>query len=135
MMPKFSNQSSNILMQAHPDLCRLMNEAIQYVDFKVMCSFRGEAEQNDAYHSGASNLQWPISLHNERPSRAVDIVPWHDNEPHIRYSDTQAFYLLAGVVLGIAKMRGIDIRWGGTWHQEIIYARPSFIDLPHWELA
>lgn len=120
-MPRFSNRSQAILEELHPDLQTVLMEAIKYTDFTILEGHRGKAEQNAAYSRGASKLQWPHSKHNEKPARAVDLAPWPT-----KWSKTEEFAYLAGVILATAKRLGINVRWGGHWN--------TFVDRPHFEL-
>lgn len=47
-------------------------------DLAVLCGYRGEKEQNEAFAKGASKLQWPHSKHNHLPAFAVDLAPLPD---------------------------------------------------------
>lgn len=120
-MPKFSSASQNNLETVHPDLQRVLVEAIKYYDFTILEGHRGKEAQNDAYNRGVSNAQWPQSKHNSTPAKAVDLAPFPVN-----WSNTREFFYLAGVVLTCAKQLGVPIRWGGRWR--------TLVDLPHFEL-
>lgn len=74
---RWGKKSLENLSQAHTILQHLADKAldISKQDLKVICAFRGEAEQNKAYEEGKSKLKWPKSLHNSRPSLAIDVVP------------------------------------------------------------
>ena len=133
-MPKFGDRSKRNLAETHFDLQRLFNEVIKYYDCSIIEGHRPEDEQNDAYDNGLSKLKWPDSKHNKQPSLAVDAVPWFKNEPHIRWEDKSKFYEFAGFVQGIAKMLGINIRWGGNWDMDDELKDQHFYDLPHFEL-
>ena len=41
----------------------------------------------------------------------------------------------AGMVMGIAKAKGIGVRWGGDWNQNKDLEDNGFDDLPHFELT
>lgn len=126
-MPKFSARSLKNLEQCHPLLQLLMYEAIKVTDFSVICGFRGEKEQNEAYSRGNSKLKWPQSKHNQTPSLAVDIVPYP-----IDWNDERRFRTLGTVVKEIwaqlpeEKKEGWSLSWGGDWK--------TFKDFPHFEL-
>ena len=126
-MPKFSARSLKNLEQCHPLLQLLMYEAIKVTDFSVICGFRGEKEQNEAYARGNSKLKWPQSKHNQTPSLAVDIVPYP-----IDWNDERRFRTLGTVVKEIwaqlpeEKKEGWSLSWGGDWK--------TFKDFPHFEL-
>lgn len=128
-MPEFSKASKKELASCHPDIQRVLNEVIQYVDFTVLEGHRGEEEQNAAFEAGRSKLEFPQSLHNHRPALAVDIAPYP-----IDWQDWRRFDLLAGYVLGIASHLGVNLRWGGDWDSDKDMADQTFHDLPHFEL-
>lgn len=121
-MPKFSGSSKRKLEECDNRLQTVMNEAIKYYDFSVICGHRGKTEQNTAYFSGHSEKLWPNSRHNKIPSLAVDIAPYP-----IDWSNTKRFYELAGVIKTVAKQLKIKIQWGGDWK--------SFKDYPHWQVT
>jgi hypothetical protein len=114
----------------HPDLQRLLREVIKYVNISVTCGHRGEAAQEAAFYSGASEVHWPDGMHNKLPSLAVDVAPypldWHDEE---------SFTLLAGIIKGIAFMLGIKIRLGIDWDGDMVVREHKFKDRPHIELV
>lgn len=128
-MPSFSKKSQDILATCHPDLQKVFNEVIKHFDCTVMCGHRSEEEQNEAYRTGRSKLQYPQSKHNGSPSRAIDVAPYP-----IDWNDTDRFYFFAGLVKGIAAGMGIDIRFGGDWDSDTDLHDQTFMDLPHYEL-
>ena len=126
---KFGTRSSKNLAEAHPLLQRLFNEVIKHIDCSVIEGHRGQEEQNKLFHSRLSKLQWPQSKHNQKPSMAVDVVPWP-----VDWKDTERFRFFAGIVKGIATQMNISIRWGGDWDGDNDFKDQSFHDLPHFEL-
>lgn len=133
-MPYFGQTSMERLKTCHPDLQRILLEAIKYTDFTIVCGHRGKAEQEKAYREKRTQLDWPHSRHNSMPSCAVDIAPWHATAPHIDWSDSEGFIYLAGIVKGVAFMLGYDLRWGGDWDDDHDQRDEKFRDLPHFEL-
>ena len=137
-MPTFSNLSAQRLATCDPRLQLLVNEAIKYVDFTVLCGHRTEEEQNEAFMKGASKKQWPDSKHNKFPSVAVDLAPWFP-DVKIDWKDIAAFARLAGYIQRIADEKGIKIRWGGDWDGDWRTAGNDpderFLDAPHIELV
>ncbi len=112
----------------HPDLQKLVCDVAQRIDegdlvtagiadITVLCGFRGEAEQNEAFGKGRSRLRWPDSWHNRSPARAVDIAPYP-----VDWGDEESFLVLRGYVLARAAALGIKI---GVipW------------DMPHYQLS
>lgn len=127
-MPKFSQKSLDKLHDCHPLLQMVMLLAIKKTDFSVICGFRGEKEQNEAYASGNSKLKWPQSKHNKTPSEAVDIVPYP-----IDWNDIKRFETLGQIVLqtwetDVAEedRKGWELVWGKNFK--------GLVDYPHFEL-
>ena len=115
----FSKHSSIALETCHFDLITLFESVIKVVDCSVLCGVRNEEEQTRAFEAGNSKLEWPNSMHNKVLSLAVDVVPYP-----VDWDNLYAFYYLAGVVKGIAGLRGIEVEWGGEWK--------TLKDYPHY---
>jgi peptidoglycan L-alanyl-D-glutamate endopeptidase CwlK len=131
-MPSFGTESKRHLATLDPQLQRLMNEAIKYVDFTITCGFRNQADQHKAFVEGNSKLDWPNGEHNKNPSRAVDVAPYVNGG--IDWNDAEAFTLLAGIIFGIAKMMNIPITLGIDWDGDLNVKEHSFKDRPHIQL-
>lgn len=121
-MPSFSEASAEKLATAHPDLQRVFNELIKTVDCTIICGFRNEADQHDAFISGTSRLDWPKSMHNFEPSLAVDAMPCP-----INWKDIEGIEAFAKQVLACAESLGIKLVWGGSWEK--------FPDRDHYQLV
>lgn len=119
-MPQFGPVSLSRLATAHPDLQRLFAAVVLLTDCSILCGHRGQQEQNEAFETGKSKLQWPMSRHNSIPSTAVDCSPYPLN-----WSDTQAFKDLAAIIKSTAMQLGIEVTWGGDW---------AMRDMDHWQL-
>ena len=120
-MPHFGEKSTERIMTCHTDLRLVMYEAIKIYDFSVLKGHRPEHEQNAAYASGASELEWPFSKHNLIPSEAIDIAPYP-----IDWENLHRFKTLAEIVKDCAKGLEIEIAWGwDLWNW----------DMPHWQLT
>ena len=134
-MPQFSNRSKDNLAEAHSDLQVIFNEVIKYFDCVVIEGYRGQIEQDRAFHAGKSKLKYPQSKHNQIPSMAVDAVPWP-----INWNDTDRMRYFAGYVKGISIMLKEQgkithtVRWGGDWKMTTNTKDNGFEDLPHFEL-
>jgi peptidoglycan L-alanyl-D-glutamate endopeptidase CwlK len=118
---EFGAKSLARLAELHPDLQRVLCQAIKVADFAIICGHRGEKDQDVAYATGHSRLQWPYSKHNALPALAVDVAPWP-----INWDDLTSFYYLAGVVMTCAYKEGVPLTWGGNWIK--------LKDMPHFEL-
>lgn len=129
-MPTFSKLSEQRLATCDPRLQRILREAIKSVDFTVLCGYRTEEEQEDAFRSGRSTVHFPNSKHNTIPSSAVDIAPYP-----VDWKDTARFARLAGYIERIAHEQGVRIRWGGDWDQDWQTSDERFVDMPHIELV
>lgn len=128
-MPNFSARSWAQLDTCHPDLRGLFSEVIRHFDCTVIEGHRGQDAQDEAFRTGRSRVQWPNGKHNRQPSLAVDVAPYP-----IDWQDVERFYYFAGVVMGIARTRGIPLRWGGDWDSDTDVHDQTFMDLVHFEL-
>lgn len=133
-MPRFSRASELQLATLHPDLQKVLREAIQYIDFTVVEGHRGKRAQDEAYAKGLSKVRWPNGHHNSMPSRAVDLAPypidWSESPKAL-----ERFVYLAGFIMCTARRMGIPLRWGGNWMgRDDMRLEGSFRDRPHFEL-
>jgi len=128
-MPKFSEDSKKKLETCCTELQVLFNTVIKHVDCTVICGYRNEQEQNEAFIKGNSKLKYPESKHNKIKSKAIDVLPypidWNDNERN---------YMFIGFVKGIAASMDLNIRSGADWDSDFDLKDNKFNDLPHFEL-
>lgn len=129
-MNKFSLKSQERLNECHPLLQKLFLEVVKHYDCTVICGHRTKEDQDQAFRSGMSKVQWPDSKHNKRPSLAVDIVPYP-----VDWQDKTRFYHFIGFVMGMAATMGIKLRSGADWDGDFDLKDQNFFDLPHFELA
>lgn len=93
-------------------------------DTCVICTFRGEAEQMEAYNARPqrSKKPWPESGHNKFPPIAVDFLPyplaWAEWE-----KNPAPLWMLQGYVRATAERMRIVLKPAIRW------------DAPHYELA
>lgn len=132
-MARFSVQSLTRLESCDIRLVRLFMKVIDDFNCAVICGYRGEEEQNEAFRTGHSQCRFPQSNHNKIPSLAVDVLPWPVTYGAPKYA--KRCYLLAGVVLAHAKRMNIDLRWGGDWDRDTEIDDQTFDDLAHFELV
>lgn len=140
-MPAFSKKSKTLLEQCHPDLQQVLNEAIKIFDFSVTEGARTKEQQLEYYKAGKSKTMNSKHLPKyckeigKECSFAIDVVPYP-----VDYNDRERFCVLAGIVLGMAKLLKDQgkikstIRWGGDWSMNNITKDESFSDLPHFEV-
>lgn len=121
------NKSLVKLASCQPELRRLVEAVSEGIDkgecplvqdVIVLCGFRGEQEQNEAFEKKTSKLKWPNSKHNSLPSNAVDMAPFPLDWS---VAGLPAFRSLRKYVLATAEKMGIRIRII-SW------------DFPHYEL-
>ena len=136
-MPKFSKSSLDKLSTCDPRLQKLFLEVIKCCDCTILEGFRGEGLQHKYYLEGKSKKDWPTGEHNKTPSMAIDAAPypisWLDIDRGDKWAINQ-LYAFGGLVLGIAYMMEIPIRWGGDWDGDWTFTDQTFHDLPHFEL-
>ena len=102
---------------------------VVWFDCSILEGHRGEVAQNAAFDDEKSTLRWPNGNHNSYPSKAVDVAPYP-----IEWGDRERMTLFAGFVLGIARAKGIPLRWGGDWDRDTEVADNDFDDLVHFEI-
>jgi len=131
---KFSDLSKKHLSECDPKLQEIAKEAIDTINFTVITGIRTKAEQERKVRKGLSEVHWPNSKHNVKcegdKSQAFDLAPYP-----IDWKDTDRFYLLAGIIIQIAKQKGIEVRWGGDWDSDFDLNDQKFNDLGHFELV
>ena len=136
-MPNFGQKSKDKLSTCHPDIQKVLNEAIKRYDFMVLYGNRTIEEQFELFKKGrtlkegkwvktgstVTNLDGKTkkSMHNYSPSLAVDIAPYP-----IDWNNLERFKEMAKVILECAKELGVNLEWGGNW--------ASFKDYPHFQL-
>jgi peptidoglycan L-alanyl-D-glutamate endopeptidase CwlK len=129
-MAIFSDKSKILLSECDIKLQKVCNLAIELMDFTVLTGYRNQEAQERAVADGNSKLIFPNGKHNSLPSQAVDLAPFP-----IDWSDKDRFMLLAGIMLGIASIHRIKLRWGGNWNGDFNLKANKFADLGHFELV
>lgn len=141
-MPKFSKKSQALLDQVHPDLQLVLTCAIKYIDFTVLDSTIRTKEQQAQYVKegksktmNSKHLKRLVPEYDKEYSLAVDCCPYP-----IDFNDRESFCLMAGYILGIAKvlksegMIHSDIVWGGDFNNNSRTKDEKFSDCPHFEV-
>lgn len=142
-MYSFGRTSKERLYTCHPDIVKILEEAIQLssVDFGVAEGHRSIALQNKYFIEGKSETDGlrKKGKHNYVPSLAVDVYAWVNGKamwdvPHLSY--------IAGVIQTVATIMLQNgeirhrLRWGGNWDMDgEIITDQTFIDCPHFELV
>lgn len=128
-MSKFSTLSATRLATCHPEIQRLFNEVIKFIDCTIIEGHRNQEAQTADFNAGRTKLPWPLGKHNQTPSLAVDVVPYPVN-----WNDTGRIYMFVGYVRATADRLGIPIRCGADWDSDWDTKDQEFNDLPHFEL-
>jgi len=126
----YNNRSEQRLLTCDPRLIDVFSEVVTIIDNSVICGHRNAVDQNSAFESNNSKVQWPNSKHNETPSKGIDVAPYPT-----MWDDERMFFKLAGVVMAVAKRRNIKIRWGGDWDSDGDSSDQTFMDLAHFEVV
>jgi peptidoglycan L-alanyl-D-glutamate endopeptidase CwlK len=127
---KYGQKSLDKLNTCHPDIQRLFNEAIKYVDIAIIDGVRTKEQQEEYVKTGKSKTM--DSKHIKQPdgySHAVDAMPFP-----IDWNNTSRNYLFAGFIKGLAVSMGINIRMGADWDGDFDTKDQTFNDIPHFEL-
>ena len=128
-MPKFGKKSKERLATCDERLQEVFNEVIQFVDCSVLEGHRGQERQDQLYIDGKTKVKYPNGRHNSKPSNAVDCTPYP-----VDWADRERQTLFAGFVIGLARAKGIKLRWGGDWDQDFQVMDNRFDDFPHFEV-
>ena len=149
-MPSFSKKSLENLESCTNNLQMIARDAIERINFAVICGHRGKQGQELSFQDGKSKLHYPKSKHNFFPSRAMDLVPYWSKIPHIRWGEKSDYALLCTeektcyltfemyhdacilafnklaleIFFSAKKLEIKGIEWGGNWKMQ---------DLPHFQ--
>lgn len=117
----FGTRSKERLQGVHPDLVKVLEEAIKEspLDFSITEGLRTKERQKALFDAGKSQTMNSRHL----TGKAVDIAVIKDGE--VTW-DFKYYQLVADHIKKVAKELQIDIVWGGDWQ--------SFKDGPHFEL-
>jgi peptidoglycan L-alanyl-D-glutamate endopeptidase CwlK len=143
-MYKFGEKSQTRLLTLHPDLQKILSEAIKIYDFSIIEGHRTLEMQQSYYDRGFSKLDGVErkSKHQSYPSMAVDIMPYKKgtNAFSGQEKDNRRFYFLMGIIKSVTERLYQEkeithkVRFGIDWDMDDIYNDQSFDDMPHIEL-
>ena len=117
----FGNRSKERLNGVHPDMVKVMEEAIKEspLDFSITEGLRTRERQQELFSAGKSQTMNSRHL----TGKAVDIAVLVEGK--VTW-DFPKYQIVADHIKKVAKELEIDIVWGGDW--------VSFRDGPHYEL-
>lgn len=138
-MPTFSKRSINSLDGVHPQLVRVLKQAIKNtpIDFTVVEGVRTLARQQALYAQGrtkpgsvityADGVRNPSNhqIYKDGYGYAVDLYPFING--CVQLENRKALEIIASHIKQTAESMGIAVVWGGDWK------RPC--DPPHFQLA
>ena len=131
MSNKFGRSSMKNMEHLDPRLIPILYAVLKEKDISVICGYRDEEEQTNAYENDFSSVPWPKSNHNKKPSTAVDILLY----PQKYKATRQEWYELALLMLDEAAKRGILLRWGGMFKKTVKGKIVEFFDAGHFEIV
>ena len=114
-----------------PELQEVLDIVLQIRDISIIDGHRGQATQDRYFAEGVSKVEFPNSKHNRTPSDAADVQP----SPYVEETLREDLTMIAGIAIGVGRMLGYDIRWGGDWDQDGETADNKFDDLFHLEFV
>ena len=124
-MYKFGRRSRERLKGVDSKLINVLNELIKMMDVTIIEGLRSAERQKELLAKGATKVKY--SKHME--GKAVDLAPYP-----IDWKDRDRFYYMGGMIRGIAKQMGIEIRFGGDWDSDGETKDNNFEDLVHIEI-
>lgn len=135
-MYKYSKRSMDRLKTCHPDLQKILMEAIKHYDITIIEGIRTKERQEELVRTGMSKTMDSMHLdQGDGYSHAIDCALWP-----IDWSDRERFVLLQGFLHGLAVMMkkngeiSHDLRLGVDWDGDGNIKEHSFFDGPHVEI-
>lgn len=147
----FGTSSTRQLETLHPDLRRVIERAIEIVDFSITEGRRSIDTQITYLRRGVTRTidSRHIPRHEDGTydpdglSEAADLTPYQpgvnpwplSTDPEeVRAKKARRFYFMQGVLYAIAVEEGVDVRLGVDWDSDLDFFDQSFDDLGHIEL-
>ena len=124
-MPKFGRRSRERLKGVDSRLVNILNELVKIMDVTIIEGLRTKERQEELVAQGKS--QTKFSKHIE--GRAVDLAPYP-----VDWEDRERFHYMGGMVRGIGKQMGVNVRWGGDRDSDGEIKDNKFDDLVHVEI-
>ena len=135
---KLSERSLKNLEHIHPDLVKVIKEAIKNSphDFTVTGGQRTIEEQKALYAKGRTAPGKIVTQKNGTTNKsnhqaksdglgyAIDLYSFYDGK--VQVNDDKSLKVIATHIKAVAKSLGINIEWGGDWK--------SIIDYPHFQI-
>ena len=124
-MYKFGKRSRERLKGVDTRLVNVLNELIKIMDVTIIEGLRSKERQEQLLAQGKTKTKY--SKHIE--GKAVDLAPYP-----INWDDREMFHYMGGMLRGLGKAMGVNIRWGGDWDSDGDIHDNKFDDLVHVEI-
>jgi peptidoglycan L-alanyl-D-glutamate endopeptidase CwlK len=135
---KFGSRSLRNLLGVHPDLVRVMDEAIKDtpVDFTITDGVRTVQEQQALYAQGRTRPGAIVTntdgvkkksnhqVKDDGYGYAVDLYPYLNGKVDV--NAVKELRVIASHILATAGRLNVPVEWGGNWK--------TLRDLPHFEI-
>ena len=125
IMYKFGKRSRERLKGVDARLVNVLNELIKIMDVTIIEGLRSKERQEQLLAQGKTKTKY--SKHIE--GKAVDLAPYP-----INWEDREMFHYMGGMLRGLGKAMGVNIRWGGDWDSDGDIHDNKFDDLVHVEI-
>lgn len=134
---KFSKRSIDNLCGVHPDLVRVMHQAIKNtpIDFTITEGVRTVERQQELYAQGRTKPGYIVTnadgikiksnhqVKSDGYGYAVDLYPYINGKVDV--NAVKELKVIADHICKVANSLNIPIEWGGNWKMK---------DYPHFEL-
>jgi len=124
-MYKLGKKSQERLRGVNSQLVNILFELVKIMDITVIEGVRTQERQDKLVAEGKSKTKFSKHI----TGQAVDLAPYP-----IDWEDRDRFHYMGGMLRGIAKQMGVDVRWGGDWDSDGETKDNNFDDLVHIEL-
>jgi len=140
-MPALSKFSTDNLITCCAELEHTFRVVAEEFDIRILEGVRSWDRQAQLLEEGRTTLEPGESKHNppKLPDTGLEDQLWLSNAvdaaPYpIDWNDAKRFIYMAGIVIGVGRALGYNIRWGGNWDEDqVIIDDQNFDDLPHFE--
>ena len=125
IMYKFGKRRRERLKGVDARLVNVLKELIKIMDVTIIEGLRSKERQEQLLAQGKTKTKY--SKHIE--GKAVDLAPYP-----IDWEDREMFHYMGGMLRGLGKAMGVNIRWGGDWDSDGDINDNKFDDLVHVEI-
>lgn len=137
MSYRWGTKSRRALGTVDDDIVRVFTIvlSLNLMDVSAIEGVRDRETQNSYFRTGRSRVQWPNGKHNiiniGDKAQALDAAPFVNGD--VSWKKEHCIFL-AGLVLAVARIERVPMRWGGNWDMD---GEPitdqDFQDLVHFE--